>query len=436
VKRFILALTLLLVLMPSTVHAQDITYSDARLAQVTLTDAQITELTNAILTDGTTHNALSVYDNYAIYVCLEESEVLSNTVSEVSIVFYDYTSYPYINSGQINFNGDGSKDPLCCKYSFSSSSWSEGPLETHYRYAYRKTSGTDYYNMLYATEDYIYDDGEDVYYLYTNNTALPTLPRANTSTTATVYLEQEATNFSANVPLSLPIALTSDGTVVTATNASIVNTGSSLIKCTNVSVIPEDGWNLFDYSTNITASDFGSQKVAIAVNGTSIHPTGAALTTISDFRHIAVSNPVSILYDVKIPAQKSTVQDLTVANIVFTLSWDGFADQEAARMYELAGITLDSHPYYVKFYYDYASAPKIYAFTEQPTFTVENGDLGKHTNTVPVKGFYVKGLYDISYENTAQASPSWGTSYFDTATSWNFDIYDQNTGALWRKANC
>ena len=75
-----------------------------------------------------------------------------------------------------------------------------------------------------------------------------------------------AANIDATVPASLPITVSSDGVVTTATNAAIHNYGSSPILVSSINVTAENGWSLATKDAAASAS-IGAKVISMGFNG-------------------------------------------------------------------------------------------------------------------------------------------------------------------------
>ena len=107
-----------------------------------------------------------------------------------------------------------------------------------------------------------------------------------------------AANIDATVPASLPITVSSDGVVTTATNAAIHNYGSSPILVSSINVTVENGWSLATKDAAASAS-IGAKVISMGFNGSWMDASGAVDT--SGFERIAASGTLAISYDAKAP---------------------------------------------------------------------------------------------------------------------------------------
>ena len=74
-----------------------------------------------------------------------------------------------------------------------------------------------------------------------------------------------ATAMSVTVPTVLPIAVGTDGTVTTATDAKITNNCYGAVKVSGVSIQAAQGWHLTDFGTNMANEKVDSDQVGFAL---------------------------------------------------------------------------------------------------------------------------------------------------------------------------
>ena len=73
-----------------------------------------------------------------------------------------------------------------------------------------------------------------------------------------------ATAMSVTVPTVLPIAVGTDGTVTTATDAKITNNSYGAVKVSAVSIQAAQGWHLTDFGTNMANEKVDSDQIGRA----------------------------------------------------------------------------------------------------------------------------------------------------------------------------
>ena len=125
-----------------------------------------------------------------------------------------------------------------------------------------------------------------------------------------------AANIDATVPASLPITVSSDGAVTTATNAAIHNYGSSPIFVSSINVTAENGWSLATEDAAASAS-IGAKVISMGFNGSWMDASGDVDT--SGFERISSSDTLNISYDAKIPKVVTAESSSTAATATFVV---------------------------------------------------------------------------------------------------------------------
>ena len=125
-----------------------------------------------------------------------------------------------------------------------------------------------------------------------------------------------AANIDATVPASLPITVSSDGVVTTATNAAIHNYGSSPIFVSSINVTAENGWSLATKDAAVSAS-IGAKVISMGFNGSWMDASGTVDT--SDFDRISSSGTLNLSYDAKIPRVVTAESSSTAATATFVV---------------------------------------------------------------------------------------------------------------------
>ena len=74
-----------------------------------------------------------------------------------------------------------------------------------------------------------------------------------------------ATAMSVTVPTVLPIAVGTDGSMTTATDAKITNNSYGAVKVSGVSIQAAQGWHLTDFETNMANEKVDSNQVGFAL---------------------------------------------------------------------------------------------------------------------------------------------------------------------------
>ena len=147
-----------------------------------------------------------------------------------------------------------------------------------------------------------------------------------------------ATKMSVTVPTVLPIAVGTDGTVSTATDAKIVNNSFGAVKVANVSIEAAQGWNLTAFGDKATlakekvdSNKFGFQialgngEKKLTDNKNASKQTlldaaveGCFMSGVGD----TSANTVAITYDAIVTPVSKAVTNTAIASILFIIAWD------------------------------------------------------------------------------------------------------------------
>lgn len=145
------------------------------------------------------------------------------------------------------------------------------------------------------------------------------------------------TRMSVTVPTALPMAMSDDGTVVTATDCRITNNSYGAVRVASVSISAASGWNLtaFGDKASLAGEKVDSNKLGFAMSiggGAQVATStdeatqslitapiaGCYMTGVGD----SSRNSVAIDYDAIVTPLSSAVEGANVANVVFVIEWD------------------------------------------------------------------------------------------------------------------
>ena len=145
------------------------------------------------------------------------------------------------------------------------------------------------------------------------------------------------TKMSVVVPTALPMAMSDDGTVVTATDCKIINYSYGSVRVKTVTISAASDWNLTAFgpksslaSEKVDANKLGfalsiggGQQVQTATNDAtqqliSAPIDGCYMTGVGDI----TNNSVSVEYAAIVTPLSNTVSNTTVANVVFVIEWN------------------------------------------------------------------------------------------------------------------
>ena len=136
------------------------------------------------------------------------------------------------------------------------------------------------------------------------------------------------TRMSVTVPTALPMAMSDDGTVVTATDCRITNNSYGAVRVRSVSISAASGWNLtaFGDKASLAGEKVDSNKLgfAMSIGGGAQVATSTDEATQSLMTGVGDSsrNSVAIDYDAIVTPLSSAVEGANVANVVFVIEWD------------------------------------------------------------------------------------------------------------------
>ena len=146
---------------------------------------------------------------------------------------------------------------------------------------------------------------------------------------------------SVTVPTALPMAMSDDGTVVTASDCKITNNSYGAVRVRSVSISAAEGWNLtaFGDKASLAGEKVDSNKLGFAMSigggaqvATSTNEAtqslitapidGCYMTGVGD----STRNSVGVAYSAIVTPLSSVVENANVANVVFVIEWDDIAD--------------------------------------------------------------------------------------------------------------
>ncbi len=145
------------------------------------------------------------------------------------------------------------------------------------------------------------------------------------------------TKLSVTVPTALPMAMSDDGTVVTATGCRIVNNSYGPVRVKSVTITAADGWHLTAYGDK---ASLAWEKVDSHKLGFAIRVGGSAwgVTTNDEDTQLLIDGPIAgcymsgvgnpngscanIDYAAVVTPLSSAVTGATVATVVFVVEWD------------------------------------------------------------------------------------------------------------------
>lgn len=150
----------------------------------------------------------------------------------------------------------------------------------------------------------------------------------STTGTSAVDITADGAVFTVTVPTTLPVYMDAAGAITYASDVKIVNGSSGAIKVSGLAITGKNSWVTVDYDTaNMAAEKVGSTKIAFEINGEKT--TGADTVSFVqdnwakiDGVNEGATDEMAITYSAKLPAQKTALTAVNIADIVFTVIWD------------------------------------------------------------------------------------------------------------------
>ena len=147
-----------------------------------------------------------------------------------------------------------------------------------------------------------------------------------------------ATKMSVTVPTVLPIAVGTDGTVSTATDAKIVNNSFGAVKVTSVNIEAAQGWALTAFGSKdtlahekVNSNKFGFQ-IALGNGAAQITDNkDASKQTLLDAAIEGcymsgagdqTANSVEVTYDAIVTPVSEAITNTSIASVLFVIAWD------------------------------------------------------------------------------------------------------------------
>ena len=147
-----------------------------------------------------------------------------------------------------------------------------------------------------------------------------------------------ATKMSVTVPTVLPIAVGTDGTVSTATDAKIINNSYGAVKVANISIEAAQNWHLTAFGDKATLAkekvdsnkfgfsiSLGNGAAQVTDNKNASKQTlldaaveGCFMSGVGD----TSANTVAITYDAIVTQVSEAVTNAAIASVLFIIAWD------------------------------------------------------------------------------------------------------------------
>ena len=147
-----------------------------------------------------------------------------------------------------------------------------------------------------------------------------------------------ATKMSVTVPTVLPIAVGTDGTVSTATDAKIINNSYGAVKVANISIEAAQNWHLTAFGDKATLAkekvdsnkfgfsiSLGNGAAQVTDNKDASKQTlldaaveGCFMSGVGD----TSANTIGIAYDAIVTPVSEAVTNAAIASVLFIIAWD------------------------------------------------------------------------------------------------------------------
>lgn len=159
--------------------------------------------------------------------------------------------------------------------------------------------------------------------------ATPVINYSGGSATSSVVLNLEpyegsgsTRRFSVTVPVSCPIWVLKDNTVVTPNNAEIVNNSSEAVRVVSVKLKPLGDFRLVDFSEEFGLSDKNSYKFGMCMNNDTFNPN-TKLLSMSDrsWNYIETDSTLPLSYTARFAPITKEIKNFDMAEIVFTVAF-------------------------------------------------------------------------------------------------------------------
>ena len=125
-----------------------------------------------------------------------------------------------------------------------------------------------------------------------------------------------ATKMSVTVPTVLPIAVGTDGTVSTATDAKIVNNSFGAVKVNSVSIEAAQGWSLAAFGDKATLAHEKVNANKQTLLDSAVE--GCYMSGVGD----TSANSIGIAYDAIVTPVSEAVTNTAIASVLFIIAWD------------------------------------------------------------------------------------------------------------------
>lgn len=141
-----------------------------------------------------------------------------------------------------------------------------------------------------------------------------------------VTLEAAGASFRCALPLSLPVAIDSEGVVTVADDCKIINYSHGQVNVKNVSIASND-WTIVDYAKDMTKVKVGTKEFGFKLQNEVTGADGAlsfdaANWTVLDGANDGDTDELVLVYDMNCAAQATAIEAGTqVATVTFEIGF-------------------------------------------------------------------------------------------------------------------
>lgn len=148
--------------------------------------------------------------------------------------------------------------------------------------------------------------------------------------TSDIVLDAQAIQMDVSVNMYLPFTFDSQGTVYTATDATVINNSYGPVEITAVNATGQNGWSIVSKDTEWHKLAVDTKYLALSLNDDWADETGNIALNSPDWTVIdGNGGTLRYTYDGKIPAQSQALDEEAIGNIVWTIGWyEGEGTQE------------------------------------------------------------------------------------------------------------
>ena len=140
-------------------------------------------------------------------------------------------------------------------------------------------------------------------------------------TSDTTYYAHWIEVFSVTIPTVLPLRVDESGEVY-ATEASISNHSSGIVKISSVTLTGQNGWSIVPYSTNMASEKVDAKLVGLSLNQVETTASGPSETlTLGEGWRILREDTLALSYDAVVSALSQPVTDEAILSAVFVVEW-------------------------------------------------------------------------------------------------------------------